>query len=307
MKFSIITATLNSEKFLEECIQSVLSQQSPVVEHILVDGGSTDATLSIARRYPHLTVLERPGTGIYEAWNAGLEKATGDAIGICNSDDFYTPNTFVRVDREMHADNRYLIISGKAIEFDEKPFREYSDKCREVLSFEGLELFGPAINARFFKRELISKYGPFDIRFRTSSDCAYLMKIALDRPAAKFIDEVFYCYRSHVKSTTLSGSISGLEMSLREKCEIGHEFLDGQNLSRGETEHLRKALTAQFLSPWYEHFRAGRYVRAIALARELRALGPVEAAIVIGRAYKEVFGSMARGVLRKVARISKPA
>jgi glycosyltransferase involved in cell wall biosynthesis len=305
MKFSIITATLNSEEFLEQCIQSVLNQEFSHVEHIIVDGGSKDATLSIARRYPHLTILERPGTGIYDAWNIGLAQATGGVIGICNSDDFYAPNTYQCVRREMDADGRYWIISGKAIEFDEKPFREYSDKCRNTFSFEGIDLFGPAINARFFKRELFSKYGPFDTRFRTSSDCHYLMQVALDRPRAKFIDEVFYYYRSHGKSTTLSRSISGLEMTLREKCEIGHEFLTGRHLSRDEVRHLRKALTVQFLSPLYQHFRAGRYLRGIALARELRTLGPVEAAIVIGRAYREVFRSATGGVIRKLAKRTK--
>jgi glycosyltransferase involved in cell wall biosynthesis len=303
MKFSIITATLNSETFLEQCIQSVLNQKFADLEHIIVDGGSTDATLSIARRYPHLTILERPGTGIYEAWNIGLAQASGSVIGICNSDDFYAPNTFERVHREMDAGGRYLMISGKAIEFDEKPFREYLDKCQDVFCFEGIDLFGPAINARFFKRELIAKYGPFDTRFRTSSDCAYLMKIALDRPPAKFIDEVFYYYRSHGKSTTLSGSISGLERSLREKCEIARDFLAGRLLSRGEARHLRNALTVQFLSPLYEHLRAGRYMRGIALARKLRALGPVEAAIVMAKGYTDVFGRLMRRLSRKVAGI----
>jgi len=305
MQFSIITATLNSEAFLEQCIQSVLNQKFAHVEHIIVDGGSTDATLSIARRYPHLTILERPGTGIYDAWNIGLAQATGSVIGICNSDDFYAPNTFHCVHRAMNADGRYWMISGKAIEFDENPFREYFDKCQDVFSFEGIDLFGPAINARFFKRELFAKYGPFDTGFRTSSDCAYLMKIALDRPPAKFIDEVFYYYRSHGKSTTLSGSISGLEKTLREKSEIGHEFLAGRLLSRGEARHLRKALTVQFLSPLYEHFRAGRYLRGIALARELRALGPLEAANVTARAYADVFGRLVRRVIRKGREILK--
>ena len=131
------------------------------------------------------------------------------------------------------------------------------------------------------------------------------MKIALDRPPAKFIDEVFYYYRSHGKSTTLSGSISGLERSLREKSEIGEEFLAGRLLSHGEARHLRKALTVQFLSPLYEHFRAGRYLRGIALARELRALGPLEAANVTARAYADVFGRLVRRVIRKGTEILK--
>ena len=302
MKFSIITATLNSETFLEQCIQSILNQKFADVEHIIVDGGSTDATLSIARRYPGLIIVERPGTGIYEAWNIGLDQATGSVIGICNSDDFYASDTFQRVRREMDADGSYWMISGKAIEFGEKPFREYFDKCQDVFSFEGIDLFGPAINARFFKRELIAKYGPFDTRFRTSSDCAYLMKIAIDGPPAKFINEVFYYYRSHGKSTMLSGSISGLERSLREKCEIAREFMVGGRLSRGEMRHLRSALIVQFLSPFYQHFGAGRYLRAIALARELRVLGLVEAGNVTARAYNDVFGRLVRRVIRQATK-----
>jgi glycosyltransferase involved in cell wall biosynthesis len=91
MKVSIITVCLNSEKTIENTIQSVLFQSYKNIEYIVIDGNSTDNTKSILGKYADFisTVVSEPDKGLYDAMNKGLKLATGDVIGILNSDDLY--------------------------------------------------------------------------------------------------------------------------------------------------------------------------------------------------------------------------
>src|SRR5678816_3455070 len=91
MKVTIITVTLNSAKYLEQCIQSVIKQHYPDIEHIIVDGGSTDDTLDIIKKYEdHIAVwISEKDNGMYDAINKGMKMATGDIIGVLNSDDMF--------------------------------------------------------------------------------------------------------------------------------------------------------------------------------------------------------------------------
>ena len=285
MKLSIITATLNSSKYLAECSASILTQKACDYEHIVVDGGSADQTVSVARRYPNVTVIERAGCSIYEAWNIGLAAATGELIGFCNSDDYYAPNTFMRVLQELTIHPEAWIISGKAIQFRnegsaKKYLKEHSNKTPDHFSFECLELFGPAINARFFRKELFSKYGNFDTRFRLGADCSFLVGVALNRLPAVSVDEVFYYYRSHLNSSTLGGNIKNLFISLEEKLTIGDEFIKSGRLQPQEVRHLRQAMGMQFAATIAECVVQRSWSNAVKSLNSFRSLGFWESAIL---------------------------
>jgi glycosyltransferase involved in cell wall biosynthesis len=88
MKISVITVCFNSQSSIERSLQSVVDQQWPEVEHIVIDGGSTDGTLQILERFrPHLAVLvSEPDKGIYDAMNKGLARATGEIVCFLNAD-----------------------------------------------------------------------------------------------------------------------------------------------------------------------------------------------------------------------------
>src|SRR6185436_13630140 len=91
MKISIITATYNSANTVRDTLISIAGQEYPHVEHIIVDGLSKDNTLEIVKEFPHVAkVVCEKDNGIYDAMNKGVELATGEVIGILNSDDFYT-------------------------------------------------------------------------------------------------------------------------------------------------------------------------------------------------------------------------
>lgn len=89
-RISIVTVCYNSAKTIRETLQSVAQQDYALVEHIIVDGASKDNTLEIVNSFPHAaTIISEPDKGIYDAMNKGIAAATGDVVGILNSDDFY--------------------------------------------------------------------------------------------------------------------------------------------------------------------------------------------------------------------------
>jgi len=97
MKVSIITITYNSAETVEDTIQSVLSQDYSNVEYIIIDGASRDDTMAIVNRYRDkiATIISESDKGIYDAMNKGVSVATGDIVGILNSDDFYADSNVI--------------------------------------------------------------------------------------------------------------------------------------------------------------------------------------------------------------------
>lgn len=118
-KISIITPSFNQGKFIERTILSVLNQNYPNFEHIIVDGGSTDQTLEIIKKYPHLIWISEPDKGQSDAFNKGLKLANGEIIGWLNSDDTYTNNTFHTVAEIFSKNPNIDIIYGNCYYIDE--------------------------------------------------------------------------------------------------------------------------------------------------------------------------------------------
>ena len=97
MKVSLITIAYNSAETIEDTIKSIVAQDYSNIEYIIIDGGSTDKTLSIVDKFKDsiTTIISEPDKGIYDAMNKGVQNATGDIVGILNSDDIYADNKVV--------------------------------------------------------------------------------------------------------------------------------------------------------------------------------------------------------------------
>lgn len=134
MKVSVITATWNSGKTLCTTLDSVLSQSYPDIEHIIVDGGSTDNTMEIVREYEpryngRLRFISEPDKGLYDAMNKGIRMSTGEVVGILNSDDFYTSSDVVEklekisgiTSKNGRNDAKRLNIRVATVSNDDKP------------------------------------------------------------------------------------------------------------------------------------------------------------------------------------------
>ena len=135
MKFSVITISYNHAEFIEKTITSVLDQQYSDFEHIIIDGGSTDNSVEIFKKYPHLIWVSEKDSGLSNALNKGMKKATGDVIAWINSDDFYQPGAFQAVADAMNGHN---IVLGDSYEADRQgsPIKLISNIGRNIYDLE---------------------------------------------------------------------------------------------------------------------------------------------------------------------------
>src|SRR5215213_8585775 len=96
-KISVITACYNSAHTIRETIESVLKQNYSHLEHIVIDGGSTDATLGIIKEHPHVILASEKDEGVYDAMNKGIRRATGEIVVMLNSDDCFCEGVLAKV------------------------------------------------------------------------------------------------------------------------------------------------------------------------------------------------------------------
>ncbi|QXP66979.1 glycosyltransferase family 2 protein [Polaribacter sp. AHE13PA] len=192
MKISIITVCYNSAKTIEKTFKSVQSQTYNNIEYIVVDGGSKDTTLDIVQKYKELVSqsVSEPDKGLYDAMNKGIKMATGDLVGILNSDDIFTDDHVLENIANFHLENKEIDASvGNILQFNEegKTVRKYSAKNWNP---EKLKIgFMPAHPAIFFKRDLFKKYGLYHLDFTIGADYELITRFFLQHKITwKFSD-----------------------------------------------------------------------------------------------------------------------
>ncbi len=116
---SVITPSYNAADYIEEAIESVLNQSYKFYEHIIVDGGSTDGTLDILKKYPHLKWISEPDNGQSDAMNKGFTYSKGDIIVYLNADDYFDPDAFLAVINSFNEErNTDIVVGNLKIEFE---------------------------------------------------------------------------------------------------------------------------------------------------------------------------------------------
>lgn len=179
MKVSIITATCNSAATVKETLLSVASQVYHNIEHIIIDGASSDATLDIVHEFPHVSeILSEPDEGIYYAMNKGIGMTHGDIIGILNSDDYY-PDPEVISDVVKHFETTGCdALYGDLIYFN--PAKKYPVtrvwKSGKYDRKKFLMGWMPPHPTFFVKKSVYEKYGMFDTRFESAADYELLVR-----------------------------------------------------------------------------------------------------------------------------------
>lgn len=208
MKISIITATWNSGATLRDAIESVLSQTYKNIEHIIVDGNSKDNTMDIVREYEpryngKLKYISEPDNGLYDAMNKGIALATGDVIGILNSDDFYSSNDILQsvADEILNVDAVYGDIHFVNDSDLNKIVRYYSSANFKP---DRMKMgFMPAHPSFYCRREIYSRYGLFDTSFRIAADFEQLLRLLyIQRIKIKYIPKDFVTMRMGGASTS---------------------------------------------------------------------------------------------------------
>ena len=219
MKVSIITVSYNAADTIEQTINSVLSQNYEDVEYIIIDGGSTDGTVDIIKKYSAQLAywVSEPDKGLYDAMNKGIQKSTGDVIGMINSDDWYAPNTIAYIVARFQKDVSTVLIHGDIIRvnLDGSP----RDRCRPF--FSGEEIWHEMIVHHptcFLRREIYERYGLYATKYKVAGDYEFFLRLYTQGiPFTYMADDIAYFRDDGV-------SASSFKVGMKEVCEISQSY-----------------------------------------------------------------------------------
>ncbi len=217
MKVSIITSCFNRERTIRDAIESVLGQDYPDVEYIVVDGDSKDGSLAIINEYKDRIskIISEPDKGMYEGINKGLRAATGDVVGLLHSDDvFYAADTISQIVKEFERSEAEMLY-GNGIYVSEK------DSQRVVRDW----VSGPFYRSRvkrgwlplhtsvFVKRSLMERCGLYNEGYRISADSDWLVRYLFENPT-----KVVY-HNRYVVKMNMGGASTTAKQALRKWSE----------------------------------------------------------------------------------------
>jgi glycosyltransferase len=181
MKISIITVTYNSANTITDCISSVNKQTYSNIEHIIVDGASKDNTVELIKAIPNrvATLISEPDKGIYDAMNKGILLATGDVIGILNSDDFYANEFVIEEIISCFLENDVDCVFGN-INYVSKTqpnriIRKWTSGNYKSGSFK--KGWHPAHPAFFVKKSVFNTNSAFDLKFKLAADFELMLRL----------------------------------------------------------------------------------------------------------------------------------
>jgi glycosyltransferase involved in cell wall biosynthesis len=182
-KITIVTVCFNSADTIRDTIESVLNQTYVNLEYIIVDGGSTDDTMQIVSEYESriAKVVSEPDKGIYDAMNKGIGLATGDVIGILNSDDFYASSDVIAVIMYTYHQNQTDILFGDLIYVARKDVSS-AVRIYNSAGFRPWMLrFGwmPPHPATFIKRSVYQEFGGYAMGYKTAADYEIFVRLLL--------------------------------------------------------------------------------------------------------------------------------
>lgn len=196
MKISIITPSYNQGIFIDDAIQSVLAQDYTDFEHIIIDACSTDTTLTVLKKYPHLKWISEPDEGQSDAINKGFKMAKGEVIGWLNADDFYLPGTFRKVAFELKSETLDGIYAN--IDFCNKE-GVVSGHLKSHLPVKFMSLFHCFIfsESLFFKRKIIDANNFIDKDVLITMDKKFAAQLLFKNYRLKHIKDSFAVFRRH--------------------------------------------------------------------------------------------------------------
>jgi glycosyltransferase involved in cell wall biosynthesis len=276
---SIVTPSFNQGRFLEATIQSVLAQDYPRVEYLVIDGGSTDDSVAVIRQYVDRLAYwhSQPDRGQAHAVNQGLGRATGDILGWLNSDDLLAPGTVQKAVRVFQSQPEIDVVYGRLARIDDagRPVPTPvlpKDRVEFGLNF----VIGECIvnqPGAFWRRRIMERVGLLDERLNYSLDYEYWIRMALAGATFKRLDPVVASFRLSQGSKTVGQTAAHAVEQLRTLDEILElpDLAQRLSLTAGQLERQarrarsRIALRAAFgyakLGDWR---MTGRWLAAVA-------------------------------------------
>jgi glycosyltransferase involved in cell wall biosynthesis len=223
-KISVITPSYNQEAFIERTILSVLNQNYPNVEYIIVDDRTPDNSNEIIRKYGEFVKLAGDGTnrGQTAAINFGLRQTTGEIVTFQNADDLYAPNAFYELAKSYAQNPTASVFFGNLYIIDENDLIQNEMRMTPFSLEEHLVLGMQAHNqALFFKRELLNRVGYLDEKYNYSFDYELIMRFGTAPGVLlKYVENLWGAFRIHSQSKTTNITSS----YKNERTEISQQY-----------------------------------------------------------------------------------
>ncbi|SRR6266446_2756840 len=240
MKISVVTPSFNGIRTIRATLDSVASQDYPNVEHIVVDGGSTDGTIDVLKEYPHLTWVSEKDEGHYHAMDKGTRSATGEVVAILNADDCYRPGVLTEVARAFQQHANWEGLFGDIVFVDAAGVeifrREEAMFDRQIIRF-GHNMVNH--QTLFIKKATYLRLGGYRYKeFKNCCDYEFTMRLSRDRCAIGHIPVYIVNYRYHEHGQ--SADLRVRANMARESAAIRKEYgVPGGLVGRGLITYAR--------------------------------------------------------------------
>jgi glycosyltransferase involved in cell wall biosynthesis len=203
MKFSIITPSLNQGRFLPDCVESVLAQTGVEIEHIVTDAGSTDETLEVLARYPHLKWKSEADKGMSDGINKGFAQASGDWVMWLNCDDYLLPGSLAKIAAHIQKDSDLDVVHGDCffVREDKTPMRRKRDTPVDEWDLLFIGCCIPSTST-FYKRRILDDGQLLDINYKNCMDWEYYLRLIRNGYRFAYVPEAIAGFRWYEQSTT---------------------------------------------------------------------------------------------------------
>ena len=209
--FSIITVCYNSEKTIERTIASLRNQTFRNFEYIIIDGGSTDSTLEIIKRNQDVVsvLVSEKDKGIYDAMNKGINIASGDMVGIINSDDWYEIDALENM-YKISSSQSNIVIHGLCRYFN-------NNEINKIIGYHhsNLPLYSISHPSCFVSRSLYVEKGKFNTKYKVAADYDLLLRFYLDRVKFIFIESIIANFQNGGASSSRLSMYEFLSVKFR--------------------------------------------------------------------------------------------
>lgn len=216
-RLSVITPVFNGIRFIEFCIRNVIEQNCPDIEHIIIDGGSTDGTVEVigryAAEYTHIRWISEKDRGQSDAMNKGIDLASGELLGILNADDYYQSGSLSEVIEMFRSLSSPTVLIGNCNVWDDNGNFLYLNRPVRVGLPAFLILYVPAFpanpSAYFYHRTLHEKIGPYKIDDHYVMDIDFIFR-AFHAAQVKYVNKLWGNYRFYAGTKTFDDVTGGL-------------------------------------------------------------------------------------------------
>jgi len=286
-KISIVTPNYNQEEYIEETIRSVLLQRYPNLEFIIIDGGSTDGSVNVIKKYESLLTfwISEPDNGQSHAINKGFSRATGDIFAYLNSDDLYEPGALFTAAGAFSPAVQIHLAAGECTVFVKskekrifKPF--WPDRLDYYLEKTFSSTF--AQPSAFWSREIYEKVNGFNESLHFCFDRDFFFKIGLKGVKPVIIDKKLSRFREHGTSKTIS-NVTGFHI---DTIAMVHDYAGVLGIAAKRKKRIIKRITSEIeyihvFEKWRENGRISAFLHFLKMLFQSPAL--ILKRIIIGQ------------------------